>query len=88
MSKITHVRAALAAAIMVAAGATGAMAGKNHVNVHVGDYFDGTFKHGSRHGSHVSINVGSGNGCGYYRERWEDTGSFYWKHKYYDCKGW
>jgi hypothetical protein len=27
-------------------------------------------------------------GCGYYYERWEETGFFYWKKKYYICKGW
>jgi hypothetical protein len=26
--------------------------------------------------------------CGYYREMWEDTGRFYWKRRYYECKGW
>ncbi len=26
--------------------------------------------------------------CSYYREMWEDTGRFYWKRRYYECKGW
>lgn len=26
--------------------------------------------------------------CSFYREMWEDTGSFHWKRKYYICKGW
>ena len=26
--------------------------------------------------------------CSYYLAKWEDTGSFYWKRRYYACKGW
>ena len=42
----------------------------------------------SGHHEHVHLFIGSGGGCGYYYERWLDTGRFYWKSKYYECKGW
>lgn len=32
--------------------------------------------------------VYSGGGCGFYKRRWENTGSYHWKAKYYDCMGW
>lgn len=27
-------------------------------------------------------------GCGFYKVRWHQTGKFYWKKKYFICKGW
>ncbi|MBU2582344.1 MAG: hypothetical protein KJ622_11565 [Alphaproteobacteria bacterium] len=30
----------------------------------------------------------SHDGCGFYKWKWYQTGSFYWKKKYYLCKGW
>ncbi len=35
------------------------------------------------HGVYVA-----GPGCGYYKARWYDTGSYHWKRKYYICRGW
>ncbi len=29
-----------------------------------------------------------GHGCGFYKWKWHETGFFYWKKKYYICKGW
>jgi co-chaperonin GroES (HSP10) len=26
--------------------------------------------------------------CSYLYGRWQDTGSFYWKKRYYECRGW
>lgn len=31
---------------------------------------------------------GHGHGCGYYKWKWHETGSFFWKKKYFICKGW
>lgn len=47
--------------------------------------------HGNGHGWHnggLRIVIGPSYDCGYYHEQWMDTGSRYWKHKYYACKGW
>lgn len=27
-------------------------------------------------------------GCGFYKWKWHETGSFFWKKKYFICKGW
>ena len=27
-------------------------------------------------------------GCGFYKWKWYETGYFYWKKRYYICKGW
>lgn len=32
--------------------------------------------------------VGPSYGCGYYYSMWMETGSWYWKRKYFYCKGW
>lgn len=29
-----------------------------------------------------------GHGCGHYKWKWKHTGLFYWKKKYFICKGW
>lgn len=45
-------------------------------------------------GPHLRIVIGDGfysggsGGCGYLRAKWEDTGSYYWKRRYFACKGW
>ena len=78
-------RALLAAAAFALTMPGAAMAGNRHVSVNVGNYFNGEFGHG--HGSRVIVNVGGGD-CGYYYDRWQDTGKFYWKDRYYQCKGW
>jgi hypothetical protein len=47
--------------------------------------------HGWHHGGHhggLRIVIGPRYDCGYYYEQWMDTGSRYWKRKYYACKGW
>jgi hypothetical protein len=87
MSIASRMISSAAAALVVAAGATTAMAG-SHVSVNVGDYFSGNYGHHYKGGRHVTVNVGGGGGCGYYRDKWEDTGRHYWKRKYYECKGW
>lgn len=43
------------------------------------------FGHHNHHRLHI---VPVYRDCSYYREMWEDTGSFYWKRKFYICKGW
>lgn len=47
----------------------------------------GHFEHSFHHQPHIRFIVRSNDDCGYYYERWQDTGSRYWKHKYYDCRG-
>ena len=83
-------RTLLATALIFTAGsATSAMAGGRHVSVNVGSYFSGNFGHKYHHGHrNIVVNVGGGRDCGYYYDRWQDTGKRHWKNKYYDCKGW
>lgn len=74
--------ATLALFSALAASAGGASAGGKHHHFH-GKHFH----HG--HGLRIVIGGGGyGGGCGFYREMWEDTGSFKWKRRYYMCKGW
>lgn len=75
--------ATLALFSALAATAGGASAGGKHHHFH-GKHFH----HG--HGLRIVIGGGGygGGGCGFYREMWEDTGSFKWKRRYYMCKGW
>ena len=40
----------------------------------------------SFHHPHLRFIVRSNYDCSYYYERWMDTGSRYWKHKYFDCR--
>jgi hypothetical protein len=71
--------AALAATLIIAASTSSAMAGSKHHGRH----------HGFHHRGHVQLFIGGGGGgCGYYRNRWQDTGSFYWKRRYFECRGW
>lgn len=66
--------AALAALTLAAVSAPASAHGKRH--------------HFLDHGPRLHLYIGGGGGCGYYLDRWEDTGSFYWKRKYFICKGW
>jgi hypothetical protein len=68
--------AAAIAALLTAAGAGEASAHKGR-NFH---FYSGY------HTPYVYVY--SGGGCGYYYERWHESGRFYWKQKYYECKGW
>ena len=70
----------LAAATVLAVSAGGA----DDANAHVKRHF-----FGFHHGPHGQLFIGSGGGgCGYYYDRWQDTGRFYWKRRYYECRGW
>lgn len=84
-------RALIATALLAAAGTTSnaVAGGHGRINVHVGKHFSGSFggHHHHRHHRHVFVNVGGG-GCGYYYDMWQDTGSYRWKKRYYQCKGW
>ena len=75
----TSLKIAIAATLLTAAGAGGAFAHERHMNMQLGNNF--------HHRSHVYLFVGGG-GCEYYYDRWRFTGQFYWKSKYYQCKGW
>lgn len=88
MLKTTMIAAALTAALLATAGA--AEAGKRHGHGFHG--FHGHHHHHRRHFGFVytaPIYVGAAyEGCGYAYARWQSTGSFYWKKRYYICKGW
>jgi hypothetical protein len=73
--------AAAAAAILMSAGSGGAMAHDHRLSFGISD-------HHYLYRPHLYLYSGLSDGCGYYYERWEDTGSFFWKRKYYICKGW
>lgn len=45
-------------------------------------------KHHVRHTGFLYTTGFVGTGCGYTYARWQDTGSFYWKRRYYECRGW
>ena len=80
MLKKSIVAAAASLAFALAAGVGTAQAhdkgGEKHMEKHDFD----------RH-PHIQLFIGGG-GCGYYYERWEKTGSLFWKRKYFICKGW
>ncbi len=78
MSTTSRLFAAAAASAMLAAGSGAAMAhGHGHRSFH-----------SFHHRPHLQLYIGGGGGCGYYFERWQDSGSFFWKRKFYQCKGW
>lgn len=85
MSKMSYTFAALATAVMLAAGSSGAMAhGKHFSGPGLGLKFNSYHYH---HRPLIRLSIGGG-GCGYLYDRWMYTGSFYWKSQYYQCKGW
>lgn len=79
MTKITRTASAAAALVLLVAGSTAALAhGKHHGHGHG--------LHRFHHHPNFRIYLGGGEGCGFYRARWYETGRFYWKRKYYACK--
>ncbi len=85
MSKMSYTFAALATALMLAAGSSGAIAGGKHFKSHgIGLKFNSFHHH---HRPLIRLSIGGG-GCGYLYDRWMYTGSFYWKSQFYQCKGW
>lgn len=85
MSKISYALTATAAVVMLAAGASGAMAGGKHFKHHGMGLKFHSFHH--HHRPLIRLSIGGG-GCGYLYDRWMYTGRFYWKSQYYQCKGW
>lgn len=79
--------ASAAAMLMVVVGSTSAFAGGGGGGKHgIGPGFKHFHNHHLRHTIHLYL---SGNGgCGYLYDRWLDTGSFYWKRRYFACRGW
>ena len=57
-----------------------------------GSHHNGSFKmhfgneHSFHHRPHIRFIARSNYDCSYYYDRWMDTGSRYWKHKYFDCR--
>lgn len=78
LKSMTIVTAATLA--VIASGASTASAGGHH-----GHHF---FNHHHHHG--LRIVLGSGySGCGYLYDRWQYTGSHFWKRRFLACKyGW
>ncbi len=40
------------------------------------------------HRPHFNYIIAPSYSCGYYYDKWQYTGSFYWKKQYFICKGW
>lgn len=79
---------AVAAALALLGGGGAAEAHGKHFGFHG---FHGHGFHDSYVFSHrprLRIVIGGGESCGYYYDRWRLSGSFYWKEKYLDCRGW
>lgn len=84
--------AALAVAVAVLGAAGSAEAGKRGGGGGF-KFGGGGFKHsfhhhhGFGHKRHFGpkIIIGVGGGCGYYYDKWQFTGSRYWKAKYFNC---
>lgn len=74
--------AAIAAATILTSGITPANAGGRHHGFHKFHHFN-NFHHHPRIRLYVG---GGGNGCGYYYDMWQDTGSLYWKRKFFRCR--
>lgn len=51
-------------------------------------FFHHHWKHHHHHHHYLPHFAGDHYGCGYYKIRWHKTGSFYWKKRYFICKGW
>jgi hypothetical protein len=84
--------AGVAAGLVAIMGSAGAADAKGkHVVVKVG-HGHGHHHHHHRHHFHGRhFYYGSPvvyGGCGYEKNMWWKTGSFYWKKRYYECKGW
>ncbi len=75
-------KATLAVAGLAVIAVSGATSAANAGHRHNRHFFFGHHHH--RHLHFVPVY----RDCSYYREMWEDTGSFYWKRKFYICKGW
>lgn len=72
---------AFAALVLTIGGAATANAGGGHHRFHNFHRFD--FHPHSR-----LVLIAPPRDCGYYYERWQYSGSFYWKQRYFQCKGW
>lgn len=79
MSKAGYAVGAIIALGALSAGTSEASAGGKHLRFHK--------FHNFHHFDHRPVFI-FGGGCGYYRDMWYDTGRFFWKSKYYHCKGW
>lgn len=74
--------AAIAASAILSAGISPASAGGRHHGFH-NFYHLNNFHHRPRIRLYVG---GGGNSCGYYYDMWQDTGSKYWKRKFFRCR--
>lgn len=86
MSTKSIVIGTLSIVVALVAGNAAANANGSHNNsfkMHVGS---GHSEHSFHHQPHIRFIVRSNYDCSYYYERWMDTGSRYWKHRYFDCR--
>ena len=89
--KTVHMsKSSIIAALAIAAGLLGsavAEAGGKHRGKHHGGHH-----HHFRHHSFLYVApvyaAPSYSDCSYAYVRWQQTGSFHWKKRYYSCKGW
>ena len=77
MSKSIVAAVLAVAAALVASSAAEARGGHHHHHHFRGAYFYG-----------APIIVTRAPDCGYAYARWQGSGSYYWKQRYFACKGW
>lgn len=77
VTALTLTGAVAMAALMGGVGAAEAGGKKGH-----------HFHHWKHHHHHHHFFVPRFDGCGFYRLKWRATGKFYWKERYFICKGW
>jgi len=75
-----HFLAAAAGLATLVGGISAASAHGGH-GMHQGHFF--------HHGFGPGLIISTGHDCSYAFDRWQLTGSYYWKHRYFDCRnGW
>lgn len=83
IKSLTIASLTLLASVAGIAGAAQAGGGHHgHGGHHGGGHHN--FHH---HGFKLVIGGNHGRDCSFYREMWEETGSFRWKRRYFACKG-
>lgn len=88
LGKSATILAGTAAAFVAVMGATGAAEAKGkHFKFGGGVHKHHFHKHHFRR-HHFYAGPVIVHGCGYEKRMWWKTGSYYWKNRYYTCKGW
>lgn len=87
MTKLGIALGAMIALSAFGAGSGSAEAGGRHFKFGGGDHGFHEFNNRPRLRIVIGNDYGYGHGCGYFYDRWLDTGSFYWKQKFLICRG-